>query len=100
MSHELIIGNTYMTTLLENTLGVIYNICFIGCFWPQIYKSIKSKSVEDVSIILCYMSIVGYAAALGYAMMKFGFDYWLCINYILSGISVMAMIAVYYKYKK
>jgi uncharacterized protein with PQ loop repeat len=100
MSHELIIGNTYMTTLLENTLGVIYNICFIGCFWPQIYKSIKSKSVEDVSIILCYMSIVGYAAALGYAMLKFGFDYWLCINYILSGISVMAMIAVYYKYKK
>tara|TARA_R110002167_G_scaffold156007_3_gene350612 strand:+ start:1014 stop:1283 length:270 start_codon:yes stop_codon:yes gene_type:complete len=89
-----------MTTLLENTLGVIYNICFIGCFWPQIYKSIKSKSVEDVSIILCYMSIVGYVAALGYAMLKFGFDYWLCINYILSGISVMAMIAVYYKYKK
>lgn len=100
MSHELIIGNTYMTTLLENTLGVIYNICFIGCFWPQIYKSIKSKSVEDISIILCYMSIVGYAAALGYAMLKFGFDYWLCINYILSGISVMAMLAVYYKYKK
>jgi uncharacterized membrane protein YccF (DUF307 family) len=46
------------------------------------------------------MSIIGYAAALGYALLKFGFDYWLCINYILSGISVIAMIGVYYKYKK
>ena len=49
---------------LENSLGIIYNVCFIGCFWPQIYKSIKTKSVEDVSILLCFMSIVGYAAAL------------------------------------
>ncbi|MGB0203368.1 MAG: PQ-loop repeat-containing protein [Acholeplasmataceae bacterium] len=87
-------------TLVENALGIIYNICFIGCFWPQIYKSIKTKSVEDVSIMLCFMSIIGYAAALGYALLKFGFDYWLCINYILSGMSVIAMVGVYYKYKK
>lgn len=86
--------------LLENTLGIIYNICFIGCFWPQIYKSIKTKSVEDVSIWLCFMSIIGYCAALGYALLRFGFDFWLCINYILSGMSVVAMISVYYKYKK
>jgi hypothetical protein len=84
----------------ENVLGIIYNVCFIGCFWPQIYKSIKTHSVEDVSIMLCFMSIVGYAAALGYALLKFGFDYLLCINYILSGISVVVMIIVYYKYKK
>ena len=77
---------------VENTLGIIYNICFIGCFWPQIYKSIKTQSVEDVSIMLCLMSIVGYAAALGYALMKFGFDYCLFINYILSVISVIVMI--------
>ena len=89
-----------MTTAIENTLGIIYNACFIGCFWPQIIKSIKSKSVEDVSIMLCFMSIIGYLAALGYALLKFGFDLLLCINYICSGISVVAMILVYYKYKK
>jgi uncharacterized protein with PQ loop repeat len=84
---------------VEIALGVIYNVCFIGCFIPQIVKSVRTKSVEDVSIMLCVMSIVGYMAALGYALMKFGFDPLLCTNYILSGISVMVMIAVYFKYK-
>jgi hypothetical protein len=49
--------------------------------------------------MLCLMSVIGYIAALGYAWMKFGLDPLLCTNYILSGISAMAMIAVYYKYK-
>jgi len=84
---------------IETILGVIYNVCFIGCFIPQIVKSIRTKSVEDVSIMLCLMSVIGYIAALGYAWMKFGLDPLLCTNYILSGISAMAMIAVYYKYK-
>ena len=85
---------------MENALGIIYNICFIGCFWPQIYKSIKTKSVEDVSIGLCYMSIVGYAAALGYTISKYGFDYWLSLNYIFSAFFVIVMIVVYFRYKK
>ncbi len=84
---------------VEIALGVVYNVCFIGCFIPQIVKSVRTRSVEDVSIMLCVMSIVGYMAALGYALMKFGFDPLLCTNYTLSGISVMVMIAVYYKYK-
>ena len=84
---------------VEIALGVVYNVCFIGCFIPQIVKSVRTRSVEDVSIMLCVMSIVGYMAALGYAIMKFGFDPLLCTNYILSGISVMVMIAVYFKYK-
>ena len=84
---------------VEIALGLVYNVCFIGCFIPQIVKSVKTKSVEDVSIMLCVMSIVGYMAALGYALLKFGFDPLLCTNYILSGISVMVMIAVYFKYK-
>lgn len=89
-----------MNTLLENTLGLIYNVCFISCFWPQMIKSIRTKSVEDMSIMLCYLSIVGYIAALSYALLKFGFDLLLCANYILSGISVCAMICIYHKYKK
>jgi len=84
---------------VEIALGLVYNVCFIGCFIPQIVKSVRTKSVEDVSIMLCVMSIVGYMAALGYALLKFGFDPLLCTNYILSGISVMVMIAVYYKFK-
>ena len=45
------------------------------------------------------MSVIGYIAALGYALMKFGFDTLLCMNYVLSGVSVIVMIVVYYRYK-
>ena len=89
-----------MTTSLEHTLGILYNVCFIGCYWPQIIKSIKTKSVNDVSITLYFLSIIGYAAAAGYAILRFGCDFWLLFNYILSGISAVIMIVVYYKYKK
>lgn len=85
---------------IENALGLIYNVCFITCCWPQIIKAIKTKSVEDVSIMLYILSIIGYAAALGYAILKFGFDLWLCVNYILSALSVVLMIFIYYRYKK
>ena len=89
-----------MTTSLENALGILYNVCFISCYWPQIIKSIRTKSVNDVSITLYFLSIIGYAAAAGYAILRFGYDFWLLFNYVLSGISAVVMIAVYYKYKK
>ena len=85
---------------IENCLGLIYNACFITCFWPQMFKAVKTKSVEDVSVMLLFLSITGYAAALGYVLLKFGFDKWICINYILSSISVILMIIIYYRYKK
>lgn len=89
-----------MTTSLEHMLGIVYNACFISCYWPQIIKSVKSKSVEDVSLMLYILSIIGYAAAAGYAILRFGYDFWLLFNYILSGISAVVMIVVYSKYKK
>ena len=98
--HELTIGKKSMTTSLEHMLGIAYNACFISCYWPQIIKSVKSKSVEDVSLMLYVLSIIGYAAAAGYAILRFGYDFWLLFNYILSGISAVIMIVVYYKYKK
>jgi uncharacterized protein with PQ loop repeat len=88
-----------MNISLETILGVTYNICFVSCVWPQIIKSIKTKSVADVSIMLYYLSIIGYFAAFSYALLKFGFDLLLCGNYILSAISVCVMIYVYHKYK-
>ena len=96
----LIVGKTFMTTsLIENTLGLIYNVCFISCYWPQIIKSLRTKSVKDVSIALFIISIIGYMSATAYAIMKFGLDFWLLANYILSGISSAFMVCVYYKYK-
>jgi len=87
-------------SLAENILGITYNFCFISCYWPQIIKSIRTKHVEDVSIMLFLLSIIGYAAATGYAVLKFGWDFWLLANYFLSGFSSIFMVAVYFKYKQ
>ena len=86
--------------MIENLLGLIYNFCFVSCYWPQIIKSYKTKSVEDVSLPLFVISIVGYASATGYALLKFGFDFWLLFNYTFSGISAIIMTVVYFVYKK
>lgn len=85
---------------MENTLGFIYNACFISCYWPQIAKSLRTKSVDDISIMLYILSVIGYASASGYAVMRFGLDFWLLLNYILSGFSAIFMVCVYYKYKR
>ncbi len=85
--------------MIENTLGFIYNFCFISCYWPQIAKSLRTKSVDDISIMLYILSIIGYASASGYAVMRFGLDFWLLLNYVLSGFSAVFMVCVYYKYK-
>jgi uncharacterized protein with PQ loop repeat len=84
---------------MENILGFVYNFCFISCYWPQIIKSLKTKSVEDISLMLYVLSVIGYAAATSYAIMRFGLDFWLLANYILSGISAIVMIVVFYLYK-
>ena len=86
--------------MIENILGFVYNICFISCYWPQIIKSLKTKKVDDVSIALFIISIIGYISATAYAVMRFGLDFWLLINYVLSGFSSAFMVYVYFKYKK
>jgi uncharacterized protein with PQ loop repeat len=88
-----------MNILLENILGFVYNACFISCYWPQIIKSLRTKKVDDVSISLFIISIVGYMSASAYAVMRFGLDFWLLANYILSGFSSCFMVYVYYKFK-
>jgi len=85
---------------IENTFGLVDIVCSIACFWPQIIKSIRTKSVDDLSIMLCILSVIGYFAAIGYAIMKFGFDLLLCTNYSLSCASVIILMVVYYKYRK
>ncbi len=89
-----------MSTFIENTLGLVYNVCFISCYWPQIVKSIRTRSVEDVSISLYLLSIIGYASAASYAYMRFGLDLWLLLNYALSGFSAIFMVVVFFKFKK
>jgi uncharacterized protein with PQ loop repeat len=83
----------------EFLLGIIYNAAFISCYWPQIIKSWKTKSVEDVSLHLFTLSIIGYISAIGYTLLRVGFDFFWLLNYCVSLFSAVFMVVIYYKYK-
>ena len=86
--------------MIENILGFTYNFCFIVCYWPQIIKAIKRKSIKTVSLSLFTLSIVGYTAAIGYTLLRVGFDFWWLFNYFAGGFSAITMVIVYIKYRK
>ncbi len=88
------------TDMIETILGITYNACFISCYWPQIIKSIRTKSVEDVSIHLFTLSIVGYTSAIFYTLLRVGFDFFWLFNYVVSGISAIIMTIVYFMYRE
>ena len=86
--------------MIIDVLGFIYTFCFVICYWPQIIKSIVTGSVEDSSLPLFVLSVIGYLAALVYTIDRFGWDFWYVTNYSLSLFSAIVMIFVYVKYKK
>jgi uncharacterized protein with PQ loop repeat len=88
------------TIVLENALGFIYNFCFIVCYWPQIIKAIRRKSIKNVSLSLFTLSIIGYASAIGYTLLRVGYDFWWLFNYFAGGFSAITMVIVYFKYRK
>ena len=85
---------------MEEFLGLVYTACFSTCIWPQIFKSIKTKKVEDVSISLFILSVIGYISAIAYTVLRVGLDFWWLINYTLSLLSAIVMLCVWLKFKK
>ena len=62
-------------------------------------KTIISKDVDNVSVSVYYICLLGYVSALTYTLLKVGLDFWLQINFIVSGITSAIMIYIYHKYK-
>jgi uncharacterized protein with PQ loop repeat len=85
--------------LITNLLGLTYTSCFALCFIPQMVKTIISKDVDNVSVSVYYICLLGYVSALTYTVLKVGLDFWLQINFIVSGITSAIMIYIYHKYK-
>ena len=85
--------------LITNLLGLTYTSCFALCFIPQMVKTIISKDVDNVSVSVYYICLLGYVSALTYTLLKVGLDFWLQINFIVSGITSAIMIYIYHKYK-
>ena len=59
----------------------------------------SKKKVDDVSLSLFTLSIVGYLAAIGYTILRVGYDFWWLLNYGVSLIGALIVVVLYFKYK-
>ena len=80
--------------------GWLYTICFAICYIPQIAKTLTTKKVEDISISLFGLSLIGYLSALIYTINELDSNYILLLNYLFGGMCSLIMIILYFVYKK
>lgn len=80
--------------------GWLYTICFAICYIPQIVKTFKIKKVEDISISLFGLSLIGYLSAIIYTLYEIGYNYILLLNYSFGGMCSLIMIILFFSYKK
>lgn len=80
--------------------GWLYTICFAICYIPQIVKTLQTKKVEDISISLFGLSLIGYLSALIYTINELNSNYILLLNYLFGGMCSLIMIILYFVYKK
>jgi len=81
-------------------IGWFYTLCFAICYIPQIVKSLTTKKVDDVSVTLFILSLMGYIAAIMYTLGEIGFNLILITNYLLGSFCSIVMIITYFIYKK
>lgn len=80
-------------------VGWIYTLCFAICYIPQIVKSIRTKKVNDVSVSLFILSLLGYISAIIYTLSDIGFNLILITNYIFGAICSLTMIIIFLCYR-
>jgi len=81
-------------------VGWIYTLCFAICYIPQIVKSIRTKKVNDISVSLFILSLLGYISAIIYTLSDIGFNLILITNYIFGGICSLTMIIIFLCYRR
>ena len=81
-------------------IGWFYTLCFAICYIPQIYKSLKTKKVDDVSVTLFMLSLTGYIAAIVYTLGEIGLNIILITNYIFGSLCSLIMIITFFYYRK
>ena len=81
-------------------IGWFYTLCFAICYIPQIYKSLKTKKVDDVSVTLFMLSLTGYIAAIVYTLGEIGLNIILITNYIFGSLCSLIMIITFFFYRK
>jgi uncharacterized protein with PQ loop repeat len=80
--------------------GIIYSLCFIICYIPQIIKLIQTKKSGDISISLFTLSVFGYISALVYVLTEIGNDVVLILNYSICLLFCLVIIFLSMKYRE
>ena len=80
-------------------VGWFYTLCFAICYIPQIVKSLKTKKVNDVSVSLFILSLLGYISAILYTLSDIGFNLILITNYVFGAICSLLMIIIFLCYR-
>jgi len=80
-------------------VGWFYTLCFAICYIPQIVKSLKTKKVNDISVSLFILSLLGYISAIIYTLSDIGFNLILITNYVFGAICSLLMIIIFLCYK-
>jgi len=80
-------------------IGWLYTICFAICYIPQIVKSLTTKKVDDISVSLFVLSLLGYISAIIYTLSDIGFNPILITNYVFGAICSLLMIIIFLCYK-
>ena len=57
-----------MTNLSLEWLGMLGNLLLVGSYLPQIYKLIKTKSAEDLSLSMWVIYVLGDVCLLAYSI--------------------------------
>lgn len=83
--------------MLASILGWIATTLFTVMLVPQIIKTIKRKTVDDISISVSVIALIANVIALIYSILIHQWP--LTVKYILGIATTLVFIYIYFKYK-
>lgn len=77
--------------------GWIGGLLLICSFIPQIIKTYKCKKVDDISLSLYVMLLIGFVFQMIYSISIMSWPF--IVNYLCNTIMVIVFLVLYFKYK-
>lgn len=85
---------------MNELFGYLYSFCFLVCYIPQIYKIIKTKNVEGISLWMFFLTILGYIFQIMYQWLGIGWKPSLIMNSVLGIMFACFIMFLCKKYRK
>jgi uncharacterized protein with PQ loop repeat len=92
-------GNPLKIMPLEKLFGMGMVIGFCFCLIPQIYTTYKTKTVDGLSVHMILLATFGTLCSIGYSS-QIGFPIWNILKDVSSLSFSVALLGLYWKYRK